>query len=525
MRPHRPCTLPNSQHSRWARRALRTIAVALAISIGASLFAPSATALSLPAVPTGAKLASATATSLTATASPTAGATGYQLYASTTRSSVYVVNISKARRSAVFAKPTATLSGLAYSTATWHYRFAAVNAKGARYSEILMGNLRPATPVGLRARSSTGGTYLSWTNGGALGYRIAQSTDPTMSAERVNYTTTSRALQFTPYGLRRGTRYYFRIAAANSATRSPYGALVSVVVLSRELRVRVQTYNVLASNTAGLLQGDGPLATWGQRRAGVARLIRAAAPDVVGLQEGNGWVGTPEGYGGTRQVDDLQRLIADPYGKPVYNLARTEVPPTEHRYLRTGRYILYKKSAYLTSGAGGYWDIGSSGAPRHAAHQVLQHRTTGAKFLFVSAHLSYLGGAAGDTQRQSETESLVRQASEYAAYRNVPIIYVGDFNSHEGSNHVFDGPGIAFRAAAASDALEVAQVRTNAQYNSANQNFRTPPASGRSIDHVYAPPGVALRTWQLGLELTYGRFVGDIPSDHNPLSVDAVIPW
>lgn len=502
----------------------RVLVLAAALLVGGLSAAP-ASATSYPVDPTGVKVIGATTSSFTATANRSTYATGYRVFASTTKSSVYVVNIAQARRSALYTAPTVTLGGLSYSTATWYYRFAAVNSRGIRYSEILSTHLRPVSPTSPIVRSSTSGTSLTWTSGPALGFRIAQATDATMANGRVNYTISSQARQFTPYGLRPGTRYYFRVSAVNGGSGSTYSVRASAVAVPREQAVRALTYNILVGYSAGMIQGDGPLAPWSQRRAGVTRLIRAAAPDVVAVQEGGSWVGTPEGYGGTRQVDDLAGLLGNSTTGAAYALARTEVPPTERGYLRTGNYILYKKSTYATSGTGGHWFIGTTASMHTAAYQMLRNRVTGARFLFVSAHLSPVGGSDGDAQRQAETKSLISQASSYAASQRVPVVYAGDFNSHGGANHAYDGPGIAFRAIHATDALEVAQSKVNARYNSANQNVRKALASGLSVDHVYAPPGVALRSWHLGLELTDGAFVGTIPSDHNPLSVDVTFPW
>ena len=47
----------------------------------------------------------------------------------------------------------------------------------------------------------------------------------------------------------------------------------------------------------------------------------------------------------------------------------------------------------------------------------------------------------------------------FQAKAQVPVIYLGDFNSHEG--HSLDGPGVAFRATGAVDADEVAQTLVN----------------------------------------------------------------
>ena len=42
---------------------------------------------------------------------------------------------------------------------------------------------------------------------------------------------------------------------------------------------------------------------------------------------------------------------------------------------------------------------------------------------------------------------------------------------------------------------------------------------------MYAPAGVAVRGWALALNLTAGKFVGAIPSDHNPVVADVVLPY
>ena len=42
---------------------------------------------------------------------------------------------------------------------------------------------------------------------------------------------------------------------------------------------------------------------------------------------------------------------------------------------------------------------------------------------------------------------------------------------------------------------------------------------------MYAPAGVAVRGWALALKLSDGKFVGAIPSDHNPLVADVVLPY
>jgi endonuclease/exonuclease/phosphatase family metal-dependent hydrolase len=496
------------------------VAVVAGAVVAVGVTAAPATAVAYPATPTGVRVVSSTATSITLTASRAVGATGYRLFASTTKSDVYVANIARAKRSGIASSPTVSISSLPYSTSTWYFRYGAVNSAGTRYSaDVFSANLKPGIPSSLVVRSSSTGTLLTWSSGAALGYRIAQSTDPGMQANRVNYRITSQAKQFTPYGVKRGTRYYFRVSSVNGSSASSYSTMESAVAVPTEQNARVMTYNVLGSSTVGYVEGDGPLAPWSQRREGVARLIRGAGADLVAVQEGGGWVTKVEGYGGVRQVDDLAGMLTSSSG-PAYGLAATEIPPSVHGYMRTGNYILYNKATYAPVGTGGHWSLGGHGA----AYQVLRSRATGARLLFVSAHLSPTGGTTGEAERTSETKSLISQATALGKSQGVPVVYAGDFNSHGGGPAATDGPGLAFTAAHVSNARQVAQTFVNANYNSANQNRHVPMASGLSIDHVYAPAGVAVRSWHLWLELTQGLFTGTLPSDHNPLSVEVTFP-
>jgi hypothetical protein len=88
-----------------------------------------------------------------------------------------------------------------------------------------------------------------------------------------------------------------------------------------------------------------------------------------------------------------------------------------------------------------------------------------------------------------------------------------------------DGPGNVFRAAGHVDADEVAQTLVNRQFNSTNGYRRIPGVGGLDLDHVFTPPGVAVRRWEMRLDLVAGQFVGAIPSDHNPVVADVVLPY
>jgi exonuclease III len=71
----------------------------------------------------------------------------------------------------------------------------------------------------------------------------------------------------------------------------------------------------------------------------------------------------------------------------------------------------------------------------------------------------------------------------------------------------------------------VAQTRTNAQYNTANGYQTTPMEDGYRLDYLFVTPGVAVTHWGQLLDLSHGQFVGPIPSDHNPVVADMLIPY
>ena len=484
------------------------------LALGAGVLSPSSAqaVARTPAKPTAVRVAAIGGTSFTVTAARSAYAKKYRLSVATTRAALAVARIRTARSTATATSPRLTVKGLPYTTAPYYYRVQAINGTKLRYSDIGTTYLRPATPTGLRAvGDARHGLALVWGGRAAPRYVVTQATDAALTANVRTYSILSQARTFTPYDLTRGTRYYFRVRAYSGTVASAPSAVVSAVAPASGHNVRVMTYNLMHSSRDGEKVGTETVAPWSQRRQGVVALVRKANPDVLGLQEANDWVGAVKG---PRMVDDLRDRLG------TYSLASTEVTPGQRGWFRTARYLLYRTSTYRAVGAGGNWTLDTG---RFAAYQVLQHRTTGARFLAVSVHLEAGSGRAVDLRRQAQTERLLSLVKSFQSHTNVPVIYVGDFNSHE--RNVVDGPGVAFRAAGHVDADEVAQTLGNRRYNSANRYLRTAPASGLHIDHVYVPPGVAVRGWQVVLNLTGGRFVGPIPSDHNPVAADVVLPY
>jgi Endonuclease/Exonuclease/phosphatase family len=506
--------------SRRSVRALAALATFACLGYVAAVPA-SATAAPRLAKPSGVHVAAVSGTSLTVAAHRLTNAHRYRLFASTTKSDVFVVNLTSKRASrhvASAAKPRVRISGLKFTTAPYYYRLVAVAGSRIRYSGIGSVRLRPSTPRNLQITNDSTGTYLTWSSGTATGFAIAQGSDRDLRKDRRDYTIRGQgSTQFTPPGLTKGTTYYFRVRAKNGSTVSAYSATeVSATVATSQQPVTVMTYNVLTSLADGTVQGGQTVASWNtQREPGVVSFIRQANPDVISIQEGGGWVTPVQGFGGSRQVDSLAAALG-----PDYSLADTEIPPSQHGYTRTGNYILFRTSAYRPVGAGGHWFLDSSTT---AAYQMLQNTATGATFLFVAPHPIVGRGAAFDLARENETRTLVQLARAQAGGQR--IIYAGDFNSYLSHTHLYDGPGRAMRAAGVADGLLAAQSRANQNFNSANQYLRTPPQDSVSIDHIFAEPGVSFNTWSELLNLSQGQLVGVIPSDHNPVVSAVTIPY
>jgi len=470
--------------------------------------------------PTGVHVAAVSATAVTVVAHPARKARRYRLFASTTKSDLYVVNLKTKRTSrhvATSSKPRVRIRGLKFTTAVYYYRFEAVAGGKVRHSTIRSVRLPPVKPWNLKIKSDSTGTYLTWSSGLATGFTIAQATDRDLKHNRHNYTIRGQGNQFTPPGLTKGTAYYFRVRANFASLASAYSEReVSATAATSGQPVTVMTYNVLHSIADGTTVGGQTVAAWNtERQPGVVSFIEQANPDVISIQEGGGWVTDVQGYGGVRQIDSLAAALG-----PSYSLADTEIPPSQHGYTRTGNYILFRNSSYRPVGAGGHWFLDSSTT---AAYQMLQNTTTGATFLVVAPHAIVGPGEPFDQRREIETQTLIQLARAQAGGRRV--IYAGDFNSYLSPTHQYDGPGRAMHAAHIADGLLTAQSLTNQHFNSYNQYRRTRPHGSDCIDHIFADPGVVFRSWSQLLNVSQGTWVGVIPSDHNPVVSALSVPY
>ncbi len=504
------------------RRRLWIVSLAVAATaVAGAVAAPAAEASGWPATPSGVHVSNAGQTWFTVAARKAANATSYRLYASTVKSDVYYVNVvhgrhGSARRTVSRRSPSLTLSGLKYSTAVWYYRVESLKGSQHSYARIMSTGLRPATPTSPHATASARGTYLTWSSGGATGFTIAQATNSAMTSHRRNYTISDTSHQFTPYGLTKGVRYWYSLRALTNGMPSHWTGPVSVVPAASETSTRVMTYNVLHLMFDGTKEGNQTVAPWSQRRVAAASLIKSVNPDIIGVQEANDWANSAKTY---REVDSLRGQLATDH--ETYTVAHTEALESEaayrakgpDQYLRTGNYILYKPSVYKPIGTGGHWLLATK---VYAVYQLLQNVNTGARLLVVNTHLTQPGGHANDVARQSETRKMVSDGSAKGASDGAPVTYLGDFNSNT-KQDTLDGPGSIMRESHIADTRLVAQAHTNPHWDSVNDYLRAPYHYDLYIDYIWATPGVSAWQWGMALHMSHGKFVGVMPSDHNPV--------
>jgi endonuclease/exonuclease/phosphatase family metal-dependent hydrolase len=504
----------------------RTLTAALVVLIAAALLpaaVPAAAVIPRPATPAGAHVAAATASSFTVATKPAAHAARYVLFASLTKNDVIYSNLTKSRATrseTSSAHPILTIRGLKYTTATYYYRVEAKNGPRAVFTPIHAAHLAPAVPSNLQVVHPTTthvGLALTWKVENALGFRVVQATDPKLQQHRRIYTLAGNATQFTPYGLTKGTAYYFQVRATNGTSPSRSAPVVSATFDGNELQVKVLAWNVLHMQFDGTKESGQTISPWSKRLRIVTSMIKTADPDIISIEEASDWYNEPRHI---RQIDTLAANLKGTYTLVSADGADGKPNP------RTGNYIFYRTNVYRALGSPGRWTISTS---NWVTHQTLINVATGARFLFASVHLSH-GTNAVDAKRGRETRALLADAHALVSGKGVdagiPVVYAGDFNSYSGPDPAnLDSPEKLLRAEHVADSLVAAQSRANTQYGSVNNYTRVPSHSGRIIDHVFGDAGVAMRTWRQIMNLQHGRWPGIVPSDHNPVMAGISIQY
>lgn len=492
-------------------RRLTVLALSTGIATALATIASASADAATLAYPSGVHVSSATSTSYTVSMARASGATGYRVYTASTQAALYVSHITSSTKHATSSRPSVTLGGYHYTSAVLWYRVETLRGTSHRWDSVPRpAGLKPPTPTGVTGHDTATGSYLTWAGQSTgSGFVVARATNAAMTTGRSDLAVGRANSTFSPYGLSAGHTYYFRVRALNGPVASGWSSQVALTPRVAQARLLTTTYNVLENTFDRTPEGGTTVSPWSARGPAAAALLTGAKPDLIAVEEAAAWVGSVHGRGGRRQVDDLVARM------PGYSLARTEIPPTEAGYMRTGNYILYRRASVTPVGAGGHFEVKPTSVSSYTAYQMFR-TTTGAELLFTSSHLFTGNGRSGDDIRMAQTQSLIQQATARAGGH--PIVYAGDFNSNDYlTNHVYNAPVKAMAAAHIVDARSVAGAKYDNQYNSANQYLRSPAKGGYDIDYVFGTPGVSVRSWGQLMKMSGSKFAGTIPSDHNPV--------
>lgn len=405
----------------------------------------------------------------------------------------------------------------------------------------------PVVPTGLTV---TGGDFRSGTVDwddlpGAASYAVQLAQDASMADAHTIPAAQSTASVF---GLAPEHDYFVRVQGLDGAGQ-PMGDWSPVVTARTaaapaapdQPALTVASYNVRCANC---YTGQNQEEPWTARRDGVVAQIVARRPDVIGIQEAS------QAYlSGTKtpQFVDLRdrlRAAGAPYeltNLNAYNCRDASTPTDcvpKDQGASQGTRIAYNSDTVDLV------DQGSKVLPscggcnnRYLAWGIFKQKATGKSFFLGDVHTQWMTKYAA--LRQEE----LRVAMDEVQARNtdnVPVFMVGDFNStryQTPSNAPYDeviARGLTDPLGQTAQSPEVsaqgtAEVRIRANYNSHNNFLRTVAKfadweNGSNLDYILTTP-MRVLLWETVLDVdAQDNLVGTIPSDHNMILVQAVLP-
>ncbi|MDR7087484.1 endonuclease/exonuclease/phosphatase family metal-dependent hydrolase [Aeromicrobium panaciterrae] len=327
---------------------------------------------------------------------------------------------------------------------------------------------------------------------------------------------------------------------STSVVRTRARAIFAALVLASALATG-QSAQAGAVSASGLQTADEPseglsiaaynvrkiysTTDWGARRQPVADNILSIAPDVIGLSEA-----TPKTWAGNgkKQFADLLALLGSPYALATSGSTSS------------GTQLAYNRDRLSVVSSGVKVLLKKGDARRYAVWAVFKDRLNGKSFFAITTHLE-----PGSQKSSTYNDVRIRQARQVRDLAKAnsggrPTVILGDMNSsrsaqpYNGQYKVFVGAGYIdpldnAKASWAAGDNALAETMINAQYNSANHFYLTPPRTkfdvGTHIDYMYVSPGIRVETWRQVLSLDEaGNFVGTIPSDHNMMEMRVHLP-
>jgi len=355
---------------------------------------------------------------------------------------------------------------------------------------------RIAKLTGLRASAPAHrSTTLTWRPASrACAYRIVVANNSGFRGATF-YKSRSAIPRFDVPNLQRGTRYFFQVRGLCGSRKGP-PAVTSAVHNSASVTVRAGTFNVF--------RGDGTLPNSDARLNLIGSVINNGNFAAVGLQEVN-----------TEMVGRIMMRVGNSYSEaPIYNSRGGN---------STGGRILYQRYLVKPVGTGRLIALPARSGTRYGMVQRFEDNSTGAQFIFVSAHLSNLAGRAASDERARQTTTLVRAVRGFNKW-GLPTMYVGDFNSNRARKYIYDAPARVFDGYRIANSVETAPRTVRANLNSYNSLRTVPAVGGYHVDYVMTDGAAALR-WEMLARFNGSRYATPFVSDHNPVAADIQIPW
>ena len=313
-------------------------------------------------------------------------------------------------------------------------------------------------------------------------------------------------------------------------------------------KLRVASFNVYCDYCVGGAANERP---WSVRRGAVISQIKSQMPDVLSLQEANA-APLRENYSPKNPVqyeDLLKRLNATGVKYALTNMHRNDCLNSitgwkcvyKYRGASKGTRIAYNTKTVSMVNQGALKLAKTTGGDdRYAAWATLQQKSTGKRFFFVDPHLSPHSNAKFYALRTKQTQQLIALIKAKNPGK-LPTIVAGDLNSTKWArpankpydmliqSGLHDPLGAVYRTNKVSTKA-TAERRIRAYLHNYNGFNRKAPAladrksPGSYTDYILTTKMRVLE-WETVARLdAKGNFVGVIPSDHNMIRADVVLP-
>lgn len=391
--------------------------------------------------------------------------------------------LTTARTTKVPAKGTSvTVADLGATTpgVDQFYRIDAVRDGKIRSSRTARFTLKPGEIGGLRVKQTTAdGVRAVWKKvPNARQFDVTVARDKAFTKESTTVRTLGGAHSFVTRGLSAATVYWIRVRPVNGDQAGAFSKPVKFRTMVRESSFKVGTWNVCSEKCSGYA---------GRASIGAA-FLNENKIDMFGLQEA----------GGQRVGRTTNAIWSGGSQKFVRANGGAEAG-----------YIFYRPKLF-TQLSGGYFSVGDG---RHTVWARFRIKETGRTFYFVDVHLD--NGKGNDARRAREMNIMLSRMAGINGDKNLPVIYVGDFNS--GTHRNPDSPGSMMRNAGLQDSVNLAKSPVNAQYNTSYPDGGT-LRSGAHVDHIFVSKDFAVLAWEQLVRLAGGSYARPAVSDHNALS-------